>query len=83
VSKTDAMTYDPTFIDGNGIPISNSIVLKDSEILDHLVDLTSLTFGNVPETYYAVFTLHEYNVTYIFDVDAYTDNPSDLTTFEI
>ena len=83
VSKTDAMAYDSTFIDENGVPLSNSIVLKDSEILNHLVDLDTLVFGNNPEVYYAVFVLHEYSVTYILDEELYNTDPTNTKAYEV
>ena len=82
VSKTDAMAYDSTFIDENGVPLSNSIVLKNSEILNHLVDLDTLVFGNTPEVYYAVFVLHEYSITYILDEALYLEDPTNTKAYE-
>ena len=74
-------------VDGNGVVLSNTggVVATDSPILEHLAvtidmttrertyadDASSLKFGATPTTYYAIFTLHKYEVRYILDKDAY------------
>jgi len=81
------------------ISTSNSIVAKNSDILKHLVVpnhddinyrdlegstlLSDLRFGNGPATYYAVFTLHEYKITYVLNEEKYTENPNDSRTYEL
>ena len=85
VSKTDAIAYGlDTFVNENGVPLTdtNSIVLKDSEILNHLVDLDTLTYGEEPEIYYAVYTLHEYKMTYILDEELYAADPTNPKAYE-
>ena len=42
-----------------------------------------MVFGTTAETYYAVYTLHEYNVTYVLDAAGYEASPDELTYKEI
>ncbi len=41
-----------------------------------------LTFGSTATTYYAVYTLHKYEVKYILDIVAYNIDNTDETSFE-
>ena len=43
----------------------------------------ALLFGSSPVTYYAIFTLHKYAVTYVLDADAYATDPTDTSSYEI
>jgi len=74
-------------VDGNGVVLSNTggVVATDSPLLEHLavtIDMdthertyadnaSSLKFGATPTTYYAIFTLHKYEVKYVLDKEAY------------
>ena len=88
VSKADAITYGlDTFVDENGVPVlgSNSIVDNDSEILNHLANLDELTFSTElnKDVYYAVYTIHNYRITYVLDEVLYNENPSNPKAYEI
>jgi hypothetical protein len=44
---------------------------------------SSLIYGVTPTTYYAIYTLHKYEVKYILDIPGYIADPEDPTNYEI
>ena len=79
---------------------TNGVVENNSELLKHLavtIDQTTsaherifedgaeaLVFGSTPVTYYAVFTLHKYEVRYVLDKDAYdASEGADESSYEL
>lgn len=84
----------------NGVVISNTngVVENDSPLLDHLAvtidqitgdrifenGAEALVFGAQPVTYYAVFTLHKYEVRYVLDKNAYDESEgADMNSYEL
>lgn len=99
ISKTDAESAgDPELFSNGQINIANNgVVDVNSPVLNYSIVpnktdenfvngntlLSDLTFTENGETYYAIYTIHNYNITYVLDPAAYEANPTDPTTHEV